>query len=313
MPTVSVVTTLFYSEPYIHDFYRRIMQAIRATGLEYEFVFVDDGSPDDASERVLELAEQDNKVRLIELSRNFGHHQAIMMGLEHVTGDYTFLIDVDLEEDPALLKRFYDEMAAQPDLDVVYGVMKNRKGGFFERASGRLFFLLINLLSDVAVPADILIARIMNRRYVKNLVRFSEEHLYLGGLLQLAGFRQKGIPVVKADKGSTTYTPGRKFRQALDAIISFSEKSLIFTSLLGITIFFAALLYVIHLVISVIFFQEYLEGWVSTMASIWLMGGLILSANGLIGLYVSKLYIQAKGRPRAIIRRTYGFGEDAPQ
>jgi len=313
MPKVSVVTTLFDSEHYIHEFYRRITQVISDIGLEYEIIFVDDGSPDDSGERVLELVKKDNRVRLIELSRNFGHHPAIMVGLEYATGDYSFLIDVDLEEDPALLKQFYIEMTSQPDLDVVYGFMKDRKGKLFERVSGRLFFRLMNLLSDVPIPPDILIARIMNRRYVRNLVRFSEEHLYLGGILQLAGFRQKGLPVVKGDKGSTTYSPARKFRQALDAIVSFSEKPLIFTSLLGITIFFAALGYVTYLVVSVVFFQKYLEGWVSTMASIWLMGGLILSANGLIGLYVSKLYVQAKGRPRAIIRRAYGFGENAPQ
>ena len=136
---LSVVTTLYNSSNYIYEFYDRISEKARAITSNYEIIFVDDGSHDDSLQKALQLHENDVKVRVVELSRNFGHHKAIMTGLSYAKGDYVFLIDSDLEEDPELLSEFWKERTEDVNVDVVYGVQEKRKGGWFERWSGKLY------------------------------------------------------------------------------------------------------------------------------------------------------------------------------
>ena len=130
---ISVVTTLYYSEKYISEFYNRVSQVLTKITDDYEFIFVNDGSPDNSGEKILALQENYPNITLIELSRNFGHHQAILTGLQHVNGDYVFLIDCDLEEDPELLNSFWETIRKDQNIDVVYGIQLKRKGNFFER------------------------------------------------------------------------------------------------------------------------------------------------------------------------------------
>jgi len=150
MPRFSIITSLYCSEPYIQELYDRTLAVIKRYTDDYEFVFVDDGSPDNGNAVVKQIIEKDKHVRLIELSRNFGHHKAIMVGLEHVRGDYVFMFDSDLEEEPELLGTFYDMiMDSDEKIDVVYGIMEQRKGNFFERVSGSVFYKMINYFSEI--------------------------------------------------------------------------------------------------------------------------------------------------------------------
>jgi len=307
MPEISVVTTLYYSERYIRKFYDRIRVALEQITKNYEIIFVDDGSPDSGTDEVIKIIGEDSKVRLIELSRNFGHHSAIMVGLEHTQGELVFLIDVDLEEEPELLLTFSEKMNDNPKLDVVYAFVKHRKGNIFKRVLGWCFYKIINILSEVKIPHNTLVARLMKRNYVNNVVRFSEKHLFLGGIFQLTGFQQEAVETTKHSKGFTTYSLFRRFQQALNAILSFSDRPLIFTSILGILISITSSILILYLLISFVFFNRFLPGWVSTIASIWFVGGIILSAIGLVGLYISKIFIEVKGRPRTIIKKAHNF------
>lgn len=302
---LSVVTTMYYSRNYLHEFYARTVAAIRQLGLDYEFIFVDDGSPDDSLNVALQLQLQDFKVKVVELSRNFGHQRAIMTGLQQTSGDYIFLIDCDLEEDPELLKTFWPKITQEKNLDVVYGVQQKRKGGWFERVSGRLFYRILSGLSSIEYPADTLTARIMTRNYVDSIKKFTEKELDLWGVFVLAGFNQSAVTVTKKDKGSSTYTFRKKIKRAVEIITSLSHRPLYITFLLGMLSFIVAIINIAVILYKKVFLNIDVEGWASILASVWLVGGMILFVLGIFGIYLSKMFLEIKNRPLTVIKNVY--------
>ena len=302
---VSVLTTLYHSSSYIHEFYNRCLSSIKKKGFDYEFVFVNDGSPDDSLQKVLALAAADPNITIIDLSRNFGHSKAMMTGLNHCEGDFVFLIDCDLEEDPELFEVFWDKMQSDKSLDVVYGVQTKRKGDFFERTSGWLFYKVIARLTSVDYPSNSLTARIMSRRYVKAVTQYKERELEIWGVFVLSGFNQATVGVKKGFKGSTTFTFRKKLGLAIDAITSLSNRPLYFTFIIGFLSFFFACINVMVIIYKKLFLDVDIEGWASTVASIWLVGGLILFVLGIFGIYLSKMFNEIKGRPLSIIKEIY--------
>jgi len=303
--TLSIVTTLYYSRNYLYEFYTRARNTVQELGVDYEFVFVDDGSPDDSLNVVLDLQKSDSRINIIELSRNFGHQRAIMTGLQNATGDYVFLIDCDLEEQPELLKDFWKTLREQKDVDVVYGVQARRKGGWFERVSGSLFYKTLSMVSSIDYPADTLTARVMSRPYVNAVLRYEEKELDLWGIFVLAGFNQKALTVSKSDKGTSTFTFRKKVRRAVEIITSFSHRPLYITFFLGFFSFLVAMVNIAVIVYKKLVFDVDVEGWASILASVWLVGGMILLMLGIFGLYLSKIFLEIKNRPLAVIKNVY--------
>jgi putative glycosyltransferase len=303
---ISVVTTLYRSSPYLEEFYRRTLEAVRPAGrdgdLDVEFIFVDDGSPDDSAVKAREFLKRQTAATLVELSRNFGHHRAILTGLSFARGDLVFLIDCDLEEQPELfgdmlstLERTRHE--AQP-ADVVYAVPSRRKGGAFERVSGELFYKLFNALSDVRVPNNWMICRLMTARYVRALLAHHERELFLGGLFGITGFRQVAITADRRHKGSSAWTLKRKLKVALQALTAFSARPLWLLAGIGTLISAASALAILYMIVRVMVFGlPYQSGWASTMVTISFFGGLNLLAIGVVGLYVAQVFAEVKGRP----------------
>jgi putative glycosyltransferase len=302
---LSIVATLYYSENYVQEFYSRVVKAAETITKDLEIVFVNDGSPDESLRKVLALQAFDARVVLVDLSRNFGHHRAIMTGLQEARGDHIFLIDVDLEEAPELLIPLWQKLHEEEGTDVVYAVQEQRKGGWFEKWSGRAFYSLFAVISDIDYPADTLVARVMSRRYVEAIARYPEKELELWGIFVLAGFVQKTIAVRKGHKGSSTYTLQRKIRMAVDSITAFSSRPLRYISVLGFVMTFAALMQVFVIAWQKIFRGVAVEGWASIIASIWLVGGVIMFSIGIIGIYLSKMFLEIKNRPLTIIRQIY--------
>ena len=184
---LSIVTTLYYSAPYLADFCRRIRSEAEKLTSHYEIILVNDGSPDNSLEVALTLQESDPRIRIIDLSRNFGQHKAVMTGFEHAHGRLVFLIDCDLEEEPELLGLFHKEMQTT-GADVVYGVQSNRHGGLFKRLSGALFYKLFEMISSYPVPGNPLNARLMSCRYVQSLLEYRERETYMAGLWAMTGY-----------------------------------------------------------------------------------------------------------------------------
>jgi putative glycosyltransferase len=301
---LSIVATLFHSAPYVREFYERIVRVAQPLTDDFEIVFVNDGSPDDAFARVLELQRADPRVVGVDLSRNFGHHKAMMTGLAYARGERVFLIDVDLEEEPELLTQFAAAMEHRA-CDVVYGVQVARKGRWFERASGELFWWLFNRLSPQPVAPNMLTARLMTRRYVRSLLRFRERELFLPGLWSMAGFEQVPLAVRKGFHGNqSTYTLRRKLTLAVNSITSFSNLPLIAIFYFGAAISALAVGYLVY-----VFLRWWLvsqpAGWTSVIASVWLLGGLMISFLGVIGIYLSKMFVETKRRPFTIVRKVW--------
>lgn len=209
MMKLSIITTMYSSQPFLKEFHDRISNSVKKITNDYEIIFVDDGSPDNSLQLALEIQMTDKRVKIIELSRNFGHYKAIMTGLAQAKGEFIFLIDVDLEEPPELLEEFFARMS-QDNHDVIYGFQEKRKGGWSERFFGTLFYSLQNFISGVKFPKNILTVRLMKKAYVQNLIKYKEQELFLAGLCHIAGFNQVGLPVKKGHKGSTTYNFSKK-------------------------------------------------------------------------------------------------------
>ncbi|HJV09906.1 MAG TPA: glycosyltransferase family 2 protein [Burkholderiales bacterium] len=301
---LSIVTTLYRSAPYVREFYARAVSAAGQLTSDFEIIFVNDGSPDDAFAQVLDLHQADPRVVGVDLSRNFGHYKAIMTGLAYARGELVFLIDSDLEEDPALLADFAARMQAS-GCDVVYGVQRARKGGWFERTSGAAFWWLFNRLSPVPLPANLTTARLMTRRYVRSLLRFREREVFLAGLWALAGFEQVGVEIDKGSRGTSTYTLRRKLSVLVNSITSFSNVPLVAIFQFGLLISAFAFAYIVFLVVKWFVQDVPVEGWTSVIASIWLLGGLIISFLGVIGIYLAKVFSESKRRPYSIVRKVW--------
>jgi putative glycosyltransferase len=302
---ISIVTTLYKSAPYIKIFYSRIVNELKKLSLSYDIVIVNDGSPDESLDLALEIQKQDPCVVVIDLSRNFGHHKAIIEGLAFAKGARIFLIDCDLEEPPEIFHAF-NERFNVGDCDVVYGVQSSRKGRLFERVSGRYFYALFNYLSDTKVPKDATIARMMSKEYVSSLLLFKEESLFLGGIMSAAGYRQVPLQIQKVDKGNSTYTLKKKLEATASAITSFSDKPLRIVFYSGIIISAASFLIAISILLQKIFWGVSIPGWAALAISIWFIGGLIILFLGLVGIYVAKIFLQTKLRPATIVRKIYG-------
>jgi putative glycosyltransferase len=306
---LSIVATLYRSEAYLAEFHERASRAARQlVGDSYEIVLVNDGSPDNSLELAVWLTHSDAHVVVVDLSRNFGHHKAMMAGLAHARGEQVFLIDSDLEEEPEWLLEFA-KIREREGADVVYGVQEARKGGWFERWSGEFFYTLFNWLSHIDHPRNIVTARLMTQRYVRGLLLHSEREMVISCLWVITGFKQYGTRVVKNSSEHTTYTLRKKLSHFVNAVTSFSSVPLRLIFYFGIVVFLVSLLFSAYLVLNKILFAQPLAGWTSVMMSIWILGGMVISFIGIIGIYLSKIFLETKGRPTFIVRDVYGREE----
>ena len=302
---LSIVTTLYKSSKYVDEFYERITKEAHKITNDYEIIFVDDGSPDDSLQKSVALYEKDLKVKVIELSRNFGHHKAIMTGLSHAKGEFVFLIDSDLEEEPELLEHFWKELHKDKNTDVVYGVQESRKGDWFEKLSGVFFWKLINFLSPVKMPINMITARLMTSKYTQSLISYKESEIFIGGIWAHMGYKQKAINVNKGSQSETTYSLKRKLALLVNSITSFSSKPLIYIFYIGLITTFISTVFILKLVVDKLLFGLTFEGWTSLIVSVWFFGGLIILLLGVIGIYLSKIFIEVKQRPYTIVRNFF--------
>lgn len=301
---LSVVTTLFQSARYIGEFYARASASAQQITDDYEIVLVNDGSPDDSLAIAIELHQRDARVRVVDLSRNFGHHKAMMTGLSHSRGELVFLIDCDLEEAPELLESFHREMLAQ-SADVVYGAQRKRKGHLVERLGGAIFYSAFEILASCEVPRNLITARLMTRRYVEALVAHKEREVFMAGLWAITGFRQVGLPVEKSSNHYSSYTFCRRLSTLVSGVTSFSNAPLRYVFYLGTVVMLVSGASGVYLIIHAMFFGRFLAGWASLMVSIWLLGGMMIFCMGIVGIYVAKVFSETKQRPYTIVREVY--------
>ncbi|HTX11070.1 MAG TPA: glycosyltransferase family 2 protein [Solirubrobacteraceae bacterium] len=297
---LSVVAPVYNEEDTIEQFYGRVCTALQ--GVRFELVLVDDGSTDGSELEMLKLASNDPRVRLVQLSRNFGHQTALTAGLDHARGDAVVMLDADLQDPPELIPRMLDHWRA--GCDVVYAVREQRDGeSRFKLATARWFYALFDRLAQVELEHNSGDFRLLDRRALDALLSMRERNRFLRGMTVWVGYRQAAVPYNRDPRyaGKTKYTIPKMLRFSFDAISSFSHRPLQLATLLGFLISTLAFI-AIPVVIALHFMGSYLPGFGSLTIAVLLLGGIQLIAIGLIGEYVGRIYDEVKGRPLYLVR-----------
>lgn len=302
---LSVVSTIYNSNETIREFIQRAKNAVQIIDIdEYEIVVVNDGSPDNSIDILKRIASENENIKIVDLTRNFGHHKAMMTGLKYCDGDIVFLIDSDLEESPEWLTSFWEIMKNR-DADVVFGVQEERRGNLFQKLTGEINYKAINWLSNCNHPKNIATARLMTSRYVKSLLEFKEKEFIISQLWLLTGYAQIPVKVRKLDNSPTTYSLRRRIQLFINIITSFSNYPLRIAFWAGLAIMIGSILGACIVVIQTVLTEKPITGWASTILSLWMIGGFISFFLGIISLYISEIYTEVKNRPMALVREIY--------
>ena len=302
---LSIVSTLFNSSGTIEEFIARATNVAKAfAGESFQLILVDDGSKDDSLQKAIARTQEIPQLTIIELSRNFGHHNALREGLSHAHGEFVFMLDSDLEEEPELLSKFFEQLNV--GADVVIGVQEKRKGGFLERLNGAIFWKVFNFLTDEKIPNNICTIRIMKKEVAEAILKYQESEFFFSGVQNLAGFKHTLLGIHKKSKGYSSYTLKRRVSLMMNAISSFSSKPLIYLISLGSAVSFIAVISgMILLFRKFALHADFQMGWSSLILSIWFLSGIIMSMTGILGIYVAKMYNEVKQRPNTIVRKIY--------
>lgn len=269
-----------------------------------ELLFVDDGSTDSTSEKVLELKAADNRIKLIQLSRNFGHQAALKAGLDHAKGDCVISMDADLQHPPELIPDLIKKW--REGCEVVFTVREEDKNlGFLKRLTSKMFYRLAEKLSSVQLHPGTADYRLLDRTVVDVLKQLEESHLFFRGLVSWVGFKQISVRY-KANKrfsGNSNYTYGKMLSLALSGITSFSVRPLQLSIFMGVIIASLAGIYGLYVIYIFAFTEQAVTGWASTTASVLFIGGVQLIMLGIMGEYIGKGFIEGKRRPTYVIRK----------
>jgi dolichol-phosphate mannosyltransferase len=299
---LSVVAPVYNEEATIEEFYSRVRAALE--GVNFELVLVDDGSRDSSAAILDRLAESDPRVRLVLLSRNFGHQTALTAGLDNARGDAVVMLDADLQDPPELIPRMLDHWRGGSD--VVYAVREQREGeSRFKLSTAKWFYKLFDKLAQVELEHNSGDFRLLDRRPLDALLAMRERNRFLRGMTVWVGYTQAAVSYRRDPRyaGETKYTLSKMLKFSLDAISSFSHRPLQLATLLGFlisTLAFIAIPVVVVLRLS----GSYLPGFGSITIAILLLGGIQLIAIGIIGEYVGRIYDEVKGRPLYVVRAT---------
>ncbi len=305
---LSVVAPVYNEEATIEQFYGRICSALQ--GLRFELVLVDDGSTDGSERELAKLASNDPRVRVVQLSRNFGHQTALTAGLDHARGDAVVMLDADLQDPPELIPTMLEHW--QAGCDVIYAVREQRDGeSRFKLSTARWFYALFDRLAQVDLEHNSGDFRMLDRRALDALLSMRERNRFLRGMTVWVGYRQAAVPYKRDPRyaGTTKYTIPKMLRFSLDAISSFSHFPLQLATLLGFLISTLAFI-AIPVVIVLHFLGSYLPGFGSLTIAVLLLGGIQLIAIGLIGEYVGRIYDEVKGRPLYLVRSRINIRDD---
>lgn len=275
-------------------------------GLSYDFtiLFVDDGSTDRTLSIIQELAEKDQRVKYIELSRNFGHQYAIKAGLDHADSDIVIMMDCDLQHPPQLIPMMLKEYERGND---IVRTKRREAGheGFLKRKTSNFYYRLISSISEVRLEKGSADFRLVSGKALEQLRQFNELDLFFRGLIKWMGFKQVSIEFEPNERkhGETKYTYSKMFSFGLKGFTSFSTKPLYFSAYFGIIVSIISLSFLPY-VLSALYFGKTVAGWASLMLTISFFGGLNLLVLGIIGIYLAKLFMQSKSRPHYIIRNS---------
>lgn len=310
---VSLVVPVFNEAEVLAAFYDRATRALSALpGMTYEILFIDDGSRDGSYGQLAKFAADDHHVRVLKLSRNFGHQIAISAGIDHAQGDCVVIMDADLQDPPEIVASMIEQW--RQGFDVVYGVRSDRAGETpLKLATAKLFYRLLGRLTNIHIPANVGDFRLISRRVVDQLKMLREKDRFVRGLVSWVGFPQTGI-VYKRDQryaGATKYPFRKMLSFAFDGITSFSTMPLKLATWTGWASAVLAVLYLLS-----VFVQKLLgytvDGWATIMVAMLFMGSVQLICLGILGEYLGRIFNEVKPRPMYIVEEVLSSTSDRP-
>jgi len=300
---ISVIIPAYNEETNIMILVKKVIEQLGIYQDDYEIIFIDDGSSDGTANKVKELHEQNPRVKLISLSRNFGHQKALKAGIDHSSGDCVICMDADMQHPPELIPQLLEKWGQ--GYDIVYTIRKETKdAGIFKRITSKIFYWLINRLTEVNIKEGAADFRLMDKKVVDELKCLSENFLFIRGLVSWVGFNQIGIDYIAAPRysGVSKYSARKMMKFAWDGITSFSIAPLRLAVSAGAIISLLSFLYGIYVLAIVLFTDKAVPGWASIRVSVLFIGGIQLLCTGILGEYLGKMFIEAKRRPTYIIK-----------
>jgi len=302
---ISIVVPVYNESKNLNSAIHTIIDVFADSSYQYELILIDDGSRDNSAAIIKQLATENDQIRYVLFSRNFGKDNAISAGLARATGDAVITIDADLQHPPEMIPGMIELWEQGNEVVYTYRQNKNEHSGSFKRITSGYFYKIINNLSDLDLEDGISDYRLIDKKVVAILNSLSEEEPFFRGLVKWVGFTQKGIPYTPNARlsGETKYNTKLLAKLAVRGITSFSTRPLYLAAYLGFLFSLLSLLYVPYIVYS-LYFGHAISGWASMIATIAFFGGLQLMILGLIGLYLGKLFMQSKQRPHYIVRES---------
>lgn len=306
--TISIIIPCHNESGNIATLYDRVCAVMDQSGESWEMICVNDGSSDDTLIQLIALHHQDERVLIIDLSRNFGKEAALTAGLDATLSDAAIPLDADLQDPPELIP----ELLAQwrEGFDVVNAVRLSREGeSWLKRASAHVFYRIINRMSDVEIPPDTGDFRLLSRPVLDALQALPERRRFMKGLFAWVGFRSTNVYYHRAPRhaGRTTWNYWRLWNFAVEGITSFSQVPLQLAAYLGFLVSLLAFLYAIWLVISTLVYGNPVKGYPSIMVTLLFLSGVQLMALGVIGEYLGRIYEESKQRPVYLVRQAWGM------
>lgn len=308
MEKISVIVSCYNEEKALPLFYDEMVKVAKemSKDLEFEFLFIDDGSKDKTLEILRNFSEKDKRVRYISFSRNFGKEAAMYAGLENAKGNYVTLMDADLQDPPALLPHMFS-IIKNEGYDAVGTRRVTRKGEPLIRSFfARCFYKIINKMSKVEMVDGARDYRLMTRQVVDAIVSLKEYNRYSKGLFSFVGFKTKWIEYenVKRVAGETKWSFWKLFKYAVEGIVAFTTAPLTLAALLGLVMCFVSFIAMVFVFVRALIFSDPVSGWPSTICIILFVGGVQLLCMGIMGEYLAKNYLETKKRPIYIVKET---------
>ena len=306
--TVSIIIPCHNESGNLATLYARVCAVMDEAGEPWEMICVNDGSGDDTLLQLIALHHQDRRVRVIDLSRNFGKEAALTAGLDAAQGEAAIPLDADLQDPPELIPELLARW--REGFDVVNAVRLSREGeSWLKRASAHVFYRIINRMSDVEIPPDTGDFRLLSRPVLEALQALPERRRFMKGLFAWVGFRSTNVYYHRAPRhaGKTTWNYWRLWNLAVEGITSFSQVPLQLAAYLGFVVSLLAFLYAVWLVISTLVYGNLVKGYPSIMVTLLFLGGVQLMALGVIGEYLGRIYEESKQRPVYLVRQAWGM------
>lgn len=304
---VSYIFPIYNESQNIEVLYKTISELLSPIKkYSFEIIFINDGSSDDSLEKLVKLHKKDNRITIINFSRNFGHQLAVTAGLDQAIGDAVIIMDSDMQDPPVISLRLIEEW--EKGYEVVYAQRRSRKDTFFKKLTAKWFYIILEKLADISIPRNTGDFRLLDKKVVNELGKFRERDRFLRGLVSYVGFKQTGVLFDRDERhaGETGYPLKKMLKFAIDGILGFSTVPLRMISQFGLAISVLSFLGILYAIVMRVFWPGVtVPGWTLMIIAVLFIGGIQLIMLGVLGSYIGRIYSEAQGRPLYIVSSVF--------